>query len=63
MVWQLKYAGVFHQIKGLIVGSFSNIKDNSTSFGSSIENIILEKSLNLVFQLSLIFPRTQRTKM
>lgn len=56
MVWQLKYAGVFHQIKGLIVGSFSNIKDNSTSFGTSIENIILEKVTEFSFPIVFNFP-------
>ena len=56
MIWQLKYAGVFHQIKGLIVGKFTNIKDNSIPFGSSIENIILEKVTEFSFPIVFNFP-------
>ena len=34
----------------------SNIKDNSTSFGSSIENIILEKVTEFSFPIVFNFP-------
>ena len=56
MVWQLKYAGVFHQISGLIIGCFTNLKDNSNSFGMSLEEIILEKVNEFNFPVIFNFP-------
>ena len=56
MIWQLKFAGVFHQIKGLIIGHFTNIKDNSTAFGMSIEEIILQKVKEFGFPVIFNFP-------
>ena len=56
MIWQLKFAGVFHQIKGLIIGHFTNIKDNSTAFGMSIEEIILQKVKEFDFPVIFNFP-------
>ena len=50
-------AGVFHQIKGLIVGDFSEMKDNERPFGKSVEEIILafasEFHLPVVFGLQV----------
>lgn len=37
-----KYSGVFNEVKAVIVGDFSNIKDNEIPFGKSVEEIILE---------------------
>ena len=56
MIWQLKYAGIFHQIAGLIIGHFTNIKDNSISFGKSLEEIILEKLNEFNFPVIFDFP-------
>ena len=56
MLWQLKYAGVFHQIRGLIVGKFTNIKDNATTFGMSLEAIVLEKVKEYKFPVVFDFP-------
>tara|TARA_Y200000002_G_scaffold178244_1_gene146890 strand:+ start:8863 stop:9759 length:897 start_codon:yes stop_codon:yes gene_type:complete len=56
MIWQLKYAGIFHQIAGLIIGHFTNIKDNSISFGKSLEEIILEKVNEFNFPVIFDFP-------
>ena len=56
MIWQLKYAGVFHQISGLIIGHFTNLKDNSISFGMSLEEIILEKVNEFNFPVIFNFP-------
>ena len=56
MIWQLKYAGVFHQISGLIIGHFTNLKDNSISFGMSLEEIILEKLNEFNFPVIFDFP-------
>ncbi len=41
MFYQLKRAGVLDKISGLIIGSFSNLKDTETPFGNSLEEIIL----------------------
>ena len=56
MIWQLKYAGVFNQITGLIVGHFTNLKDNSISFGMTLEEIILEKVNEFKFPVIFNFP-------
>ncbi len=56
MLWQLKFAGVFHQIKGLIVGHFTNTKDNSTAFGMSLEEIVLQKVKEFDFPVIFDFP-------
>ena len=56
MIWQLKYAGIFHQIAGLIIGHFTNINDNSISFGKSLEEIILEKVNEFNFPVIFDFP-------
>lgn len=56
MLWQLKFAGIFHQIKGLIVGHFTNTKDNSTAFGMSLEEIVLQKVKEFDFPVIFDFP-------
>lgn len=43
MLVQLKRNGIFENLKGLLVGHFSTIKDTKVPFGSSLEKIILEK--------------------
>ena len=55
MLWQLKFAGVFHHIKGLVIGHFSNIKDNKIPFGKSLEEIILEKIKEFDFPVAFNF--------
>lgn len=42
MLWALKHAGVFEEISGLIIGSFTNIKQNEIEFPESIEEMILK---------------------
>lgn len=42
MLQSLKRAGYFENVSGLIVGNFSSIKKNSTKWGSSIEQLILD---------------------
>ncbi len=42
MINSLALAGVFSQIKGLVVGDFTGIKDNEKSFGKSVAQIISE---------------------
>ncbi len=42
MLQSLKRAGYFENLSGLIVGDISSIKKNSTQWGSSIEQLILD---------------------
>ena len=55
MCWQLKFAGVFNHIKGLVVGHFTNVKDNKIPFGMTIEEIILEKVKEFDFPIAFDF--------
>lgn len=41
MLWNLKRAGKLAALRGLVVGGFTDLKDNDISFGSIIEEIIL----------------------
>ena len=56
LFWQLKFAGVFHLIKGLIIGHFSKLKDNDISFGMTLEEIILEKVKEFNYPVVFGFP-------
>ena len=42
MLQSLKRAGYFTKVKAVIVGDMSSIKQNSTNWGSSVEQLILE---------------------
>lgn len=42
MLWALKHAGVFDEISGLIIGSFTDIKQDETEFPETIEAMILK---------------------
>ena len=42
MIHNLKLGGILEQISGLVVGQFTEMKDNDTPFGFSAEEIILE---------------------
>ncbi|MDG2344396.1 MAG: LD-carboxypeptidase [Flavobacteriales bacterium] len=55
MCWQLKFAGVFNHIKGLVIGHFSKVKDNKIPFGMTIEDIILEKVKEFDFPIAFDF--------
>ena len=56
MCWQLKFAGVFNHIKGLVIGHFSKVKDNKITFGKSLQQIILEKTKEFDFPIAFGFP-------
>ena len=53
MLRSLALSGVFSQIKGIIVGDFSNMKDNERPFGKSIEELFID--LGTAFKLPIIF--------
>ena len=42
MLQSLKRAGYFKNLKAVIVGDMSNVKKNTTSWGSTIEQLILD---------------------
>lgn len=42
MLQSLKRAGYFSKVKGIIIGGMTNIKENSPSWGSSIEQLVLD---------------------
>jgi len=41
MFYQLEKSGIWDQIRGLVLGSFSNTKDTDVPFGKTLEEIIL----------------------
>lgn len=56
MMLQLDRAGKLKGLAGLIVGGFSEMKDTTTPFGSSLENILLERLSNYSFPVCFHFP-------
>ncbi|MEQ6124312.1 LD-carboxypeptidase [Pseudotenacibaculum sp. MALMAid0570] len=56
MLQSLKRAGYFDELKGLIVGDMSNIKKNTTKWGSSIEQLILDATSEYDFPILFDFP-------
>ena len=42
MLWNLKRSGKLARLKGLIVGGFTDLKDNEISFGSSLPEMVLK---------------------
>lgn len=42
MIFNLRYGGILQKLNGLILGAFSEMKDNTTPFGMSSEEIILQ---------------------
>jgi len=56
MLWTLKLSGKLSQLSGLIVGGFTNLKDNDIPFGKSIEEIVLEKVREFNYPVCFNFP-------
>ncbi len=56
MLQSLKRAGYFNNIQGLIVGDMSNIKKNTTVWGSSLEQLILDVVSEYDFPVLFDFP-------
>lgn len=56
MVISLKRAGYFEHCKGLIVGGVSDIKENSTPFGMTYQEIILDAVKDYDFPVCFDFP-------
>lgn len=56
MIYQLKLAGKLNKLAGLIVGNFTNIKDNDSPFGQTVEAIILDAVKDFGFPVCFDFP-------
>ena len=56
MVVNLKRAGKFTNIKGLLVGGMTSMNDNDIPFGKTCEEIILEHVANYDFPVCFNFP-------
>ncbi|AFD08702.1 S66 peptidase family protein [Solitalea canadensis] len=56
MMWNLKRSGKLQNIRGLIVGSFTELQDNEIPFGLSYEEIIWEKVKDYDFPVCFNFP-------
>ena len=56
MLYSLKRAGYFENCKGLIVGQISDVKKNTTDFGRSINELILDVLDEYNFPILFDFP-------
>ncbi len=56
MLYSLKRAGYFENCKGLIVGQISDVKKNTTDFGKSINELILDVLDEYNFPVLFDFP-------
>lgn len=56
MILQLKRSGKLKNLKGLIVGGMTEMKDNSVPFGKSAEEIILEAVKEYKYPVCFNFP-------
>lgn len=56
LLYSLKLAGVFDELKGLIVGGFNDLKETETPFGKNIEEMILEVTQDTQYPILFGFP-------
>ncbi len=56
MMWQLQRAGKLSGLKGMIVGTFSDVKDSDTPFGQTVEEIIHSHTKQYNFPVCYNFP-------
>ena len=56
MMWNLKRSGKLNNLKGLIIGSFTEMKDNDIPFGQSAEQIIMSHVCEYDFPVCFNFP-------
>ena len=56
MLQSLKRAGYFEKCKGIVVGNMTKIKKNTTSWGASIEQLILDVVAEYNFPVLFDFP-------
>jgi muramoyltetrapeptide carboxypeptidase len=56
MMMQLKLSGKLKNLKGLIVGGMTDMKDNAISFGKNAEEIILDAVNEYNYPVCFNFP-------
>jgi muramoyltetrapeptide carboxypeptidase len=56
MMYNLKRAGKLAQLKGLLIGGFTDIKDNDIPFGQTIEEIMLSHVQEYAYPVCFNFP-------
>lgn len=56
MLQSLKRAGFFNNCKGVIVGDFSKVRNNTTPWGSSMEQLILDALSDYDFPIAFEMP-------
>lgn len=56
MLWQLKRAGKLAKLKGLIVGGFTDLKDNSIPFGETVPEIVMNLVKEYDYPVCFDFP-------
>ena len=56
MIYSLKRAGFFDNLKGLVVGKFKKIKDNKIKFGKKLHDIILDLTHEYSFPIAFDLP-------
>jgi len=62
MFLQLKRAGFFKDLLGLVVGSFTDLKDTTTPFGKDVYDIIKEHIAEYDFPVAFNFPVGHQTE-
>lgn len=56
MIHQLKFAGKFDKLKGLIIGDFTDMKDNESPFGKTVREIITDAVKTFGYPVAFGFP-------
>lgn len=56
MLWQLEFSGILRRIKGLILGSFSKMKDHTEPFGYLVHEMVLEKAEKYGYPVAFDLP-------
>lgn len=56
MLWQLKRAGKLSELKGLIAGGFTDLKDNATPFGESLQEMVMNHVKEYDYPVAFEFP-------
>ncbi len=56
MLYSFKLGGVFEKISGLVVGQFTDIKDNDIPFGESIADMVLKHVHEYSYPVAFDFP-------
>lgn len=62
MMMQFKLSGKLNNLKGLLVGSFNKLNDNSVPFGKTVEEIILETVSEFNYPVIFNFPAGHEAK-